>query len=217
MPAQRCVILAPLLTPEDAAALNLTGDDLILCADGGWEAAARCGIRPHLVIGDFDSMPESRLPEDTERIRLPAHKDDTDMVVCLREGRRRGCGRFVLAGCVGGRLGHTLANLQCLYDCALRGEEAEMIGGGNRARVLLPGDYELAVPEGDFLSLLAWTPEVKGVCLAGCEWNLDRAVLTNRFPLGVSNRAPGGKARLSFTDGALAVIFEHDMPRKTVI
>ena len=79
MPARRCVILAPLLTPEDAAALALSEDDLILCADGGYDAAARCGIRPHLVIGDFDSMPEDRLPENVRRVRLPVHKDDTDM------------------------------------------------------------------------------------------------------------------------------------------
>ena len=216
MPARRCVILAPLLTQEDAAALALSEDDLILCADGGYDAAARCGIRPHLVIGDFDSMPEDRLPENVRRVRLPVHKDDTDTAVCLREGRRQGCKRFVLAGCVGGRLGHTLSNLQCLYDCALLGEKAEMIGAGNRARILLPGTYALEVPEGDFLSLLAWTPEVKGVCLTGCEWNLENAVLTSRCPLGVSNR-PLGSVRLSFTEGALAVIFEHDVRRTSVI
>jgi len=59
---------------------------------------------------------------------------------------------------------------------------------------------------GRHLSLLAYTPEVRGVTLLGTEWELTDATLTNRYPLGVSNEITGGSASLSFTDGALVLV-----------
>lgn len=205
----KCIIIAPLYKGEEQEWLHPDVDDLILCADGGYDAAMRWGIKPDLVIGDFDSMPEDHI-RDCQVMKLPVHKDDTDMVVCLREGRRRGYTHFRMAGCVGGRLDHTISNLQCLYDCALRGEDAWMCDERNRVTVLLPGQHTLQRVPGRKLSLLALTPEATGVTLRGTEWELDNAVLTQRYPLGVSNEFCGGQAELFFRTGALTVIYARD-------
>lgn len=205
----KCIVIAPLYQGEEAAWLRREPEDFLICADGGYDAAVRYGLHPDLVIGDFDSMPVAHV-SDCEVIRLPVHKDDTDMVVCLREGRKRGYTEFRLAGCVGGRLDHTLSNLQCLYDCALRGESAWMCDGCNRVAVLLPGTYTLPNLAGRKLSLLAYTPEVTGVYLRGTLWPLEDAVLTNRWPLGVSNEITADEAKLSFTSGALIVAYSED-------
>lgn len=209
----RCIIIAPLYRGEEQELLKKQPGDLVICADGGYDAAVRWGIRPDLVIGDFDSMPLSHVA-DTPVIRLPVHKDDTDMVVCLREGRARGYREFLLAGCLGGRLDHTLSNLQCLYDCALRGEQAWILDGQNRAAVLLPGAYELPVVPGRYLSLIAWSERVKGICLKGTEWQLEDAELTNRFPLGCSNWIKEDPVTLSFTEGALLLSWSGDRHRE---
>ena len=208
----KCVIIAPLYAGEEAEWLRAEAGDLTLCADGGYDAAVRYGIRPDLVIGDFDSMPADHV-QGVPRITLPVHKDDTDMAVCLQEARRRGYSELRIAGCLGGRLDHTIANLQCLYDCALRGEQAWMADRWNRVTILLPGTHDLAPLPGRKLSLLAYTPEVAGVTLTGTEWELDGATLTNRVPLGVSNEVTGEKVRLSFTGGALVLIYSQDAIR----
>ena len=58
-------------------------------------------------------MDASEAPPDC--IRVPVEKDDTDTMLALREGLRRGCDTFYLYGATGGaRLDHTLANLQSL-------------------------------------------------------------------------------------------------------
>lgn len=206
----RCIIIAPLYRGEEREWLTPQPGDLLMCADGGWDAAVRHGLRPSLVIGDFDSMPEGLLPE-AEVIRLPVHKDDTDMVACLREGRSRGYREFVMAGCIGGRIDHTVSNLQCLYDCALRGESAWMCDDQNRVTVLLPGSYTLPAIPGRRLSLLAFSEEVRGVNLTGTEWPLAGATLSARWPLGCSNEFRAPQAELSFTSGALIVACCEDL------
>lgn len=205
----KCIIIAPLYKGEEAEWLRPEPGDLLICADGGYDAALRHGLVPGLVIGDFDSMPAEHVRE-CETIRLPVHKDDTDMVVCLREGRGRGYTEFRIAGGLGGRLDHTISNLQCLYDCSLRGEEAWLADACNRVTVLLPGRYMLPQMPGRKLSLLAYSPEVTGVQLRGTLWELNDAVLTNRFPLGVSNEITSERAELSFQSGALLMLYTQD-------
>ena len=206
----RCIIIAPLYGGEEIEWLTPREGDLLMCADGGWAAARRHGLSPSLIIGDFDSMPEPEAP-GVEVIKLPVHKDDTDMVACLREGRARGYRSFLLAGCMGGRFDHTMSNLQCLHDCAARGEEAWMCDAKNRVTVLLPGTYRLPAMPGRKLSLLAFSPEVRGVTIRGVEYPLMDAVLNSRHPLGCSNEFRAREALLTFTDGALTIAYCEDL------
>ena len=55
--------------------------DLILAADSGWNNAMALGVRPGILLGDFDSLGEKRLaeiPSDVEILQVPAEKDMTD-------------------------------------------------------------------------------------------------------------------------------------------
>ena len=63
-------------------------EDLVVAVDGGLERLLSQRIEPDLVLGDFDSLPESCRPyltaleeKDPERLlRLPCEKDDTDTI-----------------------------------------------------------------------------------------------------------------------------------------
>lgn len=204
----RCIIIAPLFQGEELAWLEKCEGDLIICADAGYRAAKACGITPDVTIGDFDSL--GYAPEEGEVLQLPVYKDDTDMVVCLREGRARGYREFVVAGCLGGRFDHTLSCLQCAADCALRGERVWLCDPWNRVTVLAPGQYSIPALPGRKLSLLAYSQEVRGVSLKGAMWTLDDAVLTNSYPLGCSNEWVSDKAQLTFTEGLLVVTLSGD-------
>lgn len=205
----KCIIIAPLYWGEEADWLRREEGDILICADGGYAAAMEQGLEADLMVGDFDSLPEDMQPAG-HVLRLPVRKDDTDMVVCLQEGRRRGYREFRIAGALGGRLDHTLANIQCLYDCALRGEEAWLCDENNRITVLTPGSYTLPAMAGRKLSLLAYTPEAVGVTLRGTGWELEKHTLTSRYPLGVSNEILQEAATLSFTGGAVMVVYAKD-------
>lgn len=204
----RCIIIAPLFQGEELAWLEKREGDLIICADAGYRAAKACGITPDVTIGDFDSL--GYAPEEGEVLQLPVYKDDTDMVVCLREGRARGYREFVVAGCLGGRFDHTLSCLQCAADCARRGERIWLCDPWNRVTVLARGQYSIPALPGRKLSLLAYSQEVRGLTLKGTMWPLENAVLTNNYPLGCSNEWVGEEALLSFTDGLLVVMLSGD-------
>ena len=179
--------------------------DLVLCADAGYDAARSAGIHADLVIGDFDSMPVNHV-SDTPYIQLPTHKDDTDTRVCLEEGRKRGYRIFRIFGGLGGRMDHTLANLQCLAECAQRGEDAMLLDAGNTITVLRPGSYSFSSDFSCYLSLLAFSDAVKDICLQGTEWELEHAELRNTYPLGTSNEMRRPIWNLSFAEGLLAVL-----------
>ncbi len=154
-------------------------------------------------------MPKPDLPPE-KMIVLPARKDDTDTAVCLQEGRKRGFREFRVGGGLGGRLDHTVANLQLAADCALRGERMWLCDAQNLATVLAPGSYALPWMMNRKLSLLAFTDQVTGVSLRGTEWPLENAVLENRCPLGISNEWKETSAILSFESGLLSVFFSGD-------
>ena len=83
------------------------GGDLQIAADAGLHLCERLGVRPDVVLGDFDSMDVRQAPADC--IRVPVEKDDTDTMLALREGLRRGCDTFYLYGATGGaRLDHKI-------------------------------------------------------------------------------------------------------------
>ena len=204
----RCLIVAPLYQGEERELLTPQDGDLLICADGGYRAALAHGLKPHLTIGDFDSL--GFVPKDGEVICLPVEKDDTDMVVCISEGRRRGYREFVAAGCLGGRFDHTLACLQTAADCALRGERLWLCDAVNRVTVLAPGEHVIPYVAGRKLSLLAFTDQVKGITLTGAAWELHDAELTSRYPLGCSNEWRSEEALISFCEGLLVLSVSGD-------
>ena len=87
------------------------------------------------MIGDFDS---AEAPDCGEIERHPVMKADTDTMLCLKHGLKLGYERFLFVGGMGGRLDHTLANLQTLAY-AERGAGAEMSDEFCRAVVVRNG------------------------------------------------------------------------------
>ena len=94
-------------------------EDTVIAADGGWRICREEGIVPDLLLGDFDSL--HTVPDFGHIRRVPVEKDDTDMMLAIKEGLARGETDFRLYGGVGGRTDHTIANLQGLLYLAERG------------------------------------------------------------------------------------------------
>ena len=115
---RRCAIFTAYCEGDAQRAYAHHAGDFVLCADGGWEIARGMGVRPDLVIGDFDS---SAQPGDGAVERVPVEKDDTDTMLCVKRGLAMGFDDFLIVGGFGGRTDHTLANIQSLHYAAARG------------------------------------------------------------------------------------------------
>lgn len=103
-------------------------DDLIIAADGGYSYLKQMEIEADVLLGDFDSL--EIVPEHRHLIRHSPIKDDTDMALAAAYAREQGCSRFLIYGGLGGRLDHTIANLQLLTGLSRNGAEVYLIGEG---------------------------------------------------------------------------------------
>ena len=191
----------------DTLAAPLDGA-LVIAADGGYRHCERLGIRPDVILGDFDSL--GYAPEGAQV--FPAEKDDTDSMLAVRRGLALGCRRFVIYGGLDGpRLDHTLANLQTLQFLANQGAQGIFVGKSSLATVISGGCVRLpAVPEG-LLSVFCMGSDATGVTIRGLQYELSGGTLTAGFPLGVSNHFVGGSAEISVETGSLLIIYDRNI------
>ena len=190
---------------EDACIQPRVGD-FVIAADGGYAALQALGVTADLVVGDFDSL--GYVPQAEEVVQHPVMKDDTDMMLAVKLGLDRGYRNFVLTGSVGGRLDHTLANLQTLMYLAQQGARGILYGEGTVITVLKDGSLTLT-GEG-VLSVFCLSGEARGVTEQGLLYGLDNAVMVSGYPIGVSNEFTGVPATISVTDGTLIILWSAE-------
>lgn len=182
--------------------------DLQIAADAGLRLCRQAGLRPDLVLGDFDSMDVSEAPADC--IRVPVEKDDTDSMLALREGLKRGCDEFYLYGATGGaRLDHTLSNLQSLAFLRHHGAHGYLYDRNFVYTVIENETLTLTREvEWGIVSLFSMGSAAEHITLSGLQYPLTDAMLTCDFPLGVSNHFIAPEARISVGRGPLLVGWE---------
>lgn len=89
-----------------------TTDDFVIAADAGLCYLEKQNIKVDLVIGDFDTL--KYIPKHPNVMALSTEKDDTDTFAAVREGIKAGYVCFHIYCGTGGRIDHTIANLQVL-------------------------------------------------------------------------------------------------------
>ena len=192
-------------------------DDFVIAADGGWNYCGILGMEPDLIIGDFDSVSkgeaealkklEEKIPERVRR--LPVEKDDTDMLAALKEGLARGYREFRIYAAMGGRLDHTLANIQCLLYLKNHGAAGYLIDAAGMTLVIANETVRFQKSLAGCLSLFSLEKKTEGVTIRNMKYTLENAVITNDFPIGISNEFVGKEAEITVEKGALACLISY--------
>lgn len=183
-----------------------TDGDLIIAADAGLRNAKKMGVKPSVLLGDFDSLGEPSPDETTELIRLPAEKDVTDTQAAVELAIERGATELVLIGGLSGRLDHTLSVLAILEDLDARHIHALVTNGQNRARFLRNNSTLIARSKFRYLSLIAADPVVKGITLEGCKYPLKKARLLRCQQYAISNELIGNCALIDVRRGGVWIL-----------
>ena len=174
----------------------------VIAADIGFVYAQELGVKPDLIIGDFDS---AQMP-DADCEVYPVRKDDTDMMLALKKAISLGFDDITVYGGTGGRLDHTVGNIQALAYCCEQGVRCRLFADGQRAEVLRPGTHHIDTPAGWSMSLFAFGSEVSGLTIHNADYCGEDLTLTPSFPLGISNKALEGGADVIFKSGRLLCI-----------
>ncbi|MBQ9614394.1 MAG: thiamine diphosphokinase [Lachnospiraceae bacterium] len=190
--------------------------DLLIAADNGLSYLQKLGVFPDVIIGDFDSLGREgrRLLEEIKEespdkiITLPKEKDDTDTIAAIREGLRRGYKTFYLYSALGGRLDHTFANIQALNF--IKEHDAQGYIMSEKEMIFLIRNETRKFHKGfsGGFSLFSLGDRLENVSISGMKYELENAVITNGFPIGVSNEILGeNEAVVTVGNGtALAIV-----------
>ena len=180
-------------------------DDFIIAADAGFKELISGGVTPDLVVGDFDSLgsaPAHPLIEISK-----AEKDDTDMMLAVKQGLKRGFKTFIIDGGLGGRMDQTYANFQILTFIARNCARGILLGRDMCATAIKNGTIEFLPGATGYISVFSAGERAGGVTLTGLKYPLRNAELTNGYPLGVSNEFTGAPATVTVCDGTLIIIW----------
>ena len=184
--------------------------DLVIAADAGFRTAEALGVRVDVLLGDFDSLGEPRVPEGCELVRVPVEKDSTDTQLAVDLALHRGARELVIIGGLEGRLDHTMSTVAILEMLSQKRVHAHLTNGRNRVRFLRDGGVIIARDRYRYLSLIAADPIVKGVTLEGCKYPLKKARLSRTNQYAVSNEIEGNCALVEIKRGGVWIIESMD-------
>ncbi len=178
---------------SDRFPCEILADDYIICADSGYKYAQRLGVKPDLLLGDFDSY--AAVGDEAEKlISLPAEKDDTDAMYAAKLAVANGFEEIVLAGGIGGREDHTRGAVSVLKY--IRNNCKGFISDGYTAVNIIKNGEVLVIPYDErirYVSVFPRGEKTFGVTLKDMKYELENYTLVDDFPIGVSNEQVMGK------------------------
>lgn len=201
---KKCSIIC--YTEDDPKILlkDIDKDSYIICADQGLKFAMEAGIRPDLVIGDFDSY-TANVPDDMDMLKLPVMKDDSDTGYAVDYSIKEGAKEITIYGGLGGRFDQSVANLQIMAGAAKEIGTITLLTCNDEVYVTTQ-QVEIEQREGYYLSVFPLGGNAKGVTIKGTLYELTDHTMPCTGSLGVSNEITGNKCTVSVKDGILAVI-----------
>ena len=189
-------------------------NDLCIAVDGGYEYCKLLEITPDYILGDFDSIGEKEAEnvaqiakiEEDKVIILPVEKDDTDMLAAIKLGLSQGYQSFRIYGGMGGRIEHTIANIQCLLYLKEHNAVGYLMDG--TGMILVAKEEEISFQESleGYMSLFSMGDQAV-VTIENMKFPLKEQEITNSFPIGISNEfIYGSKGKVTVHKGVVAII-----------
>jgi len=207
---KRCLIIsAGEIRDYERVKSFLQPDDFFIFCDGGLTHADGLGLKPDLIVGDFDSCDSedlARWKDSCETVRLPREKDDTDTLFAVKLALERGYSDFLLLGAMGGRFDHALGNISILLYLAGLGKKAVLVDDYSQMQIV--GKEPFFIKDNcSYFSVLTVAGDVSGVTIKNAKYPLENAKLSADFQLGISNEVLSGKvAEVSVEQGKLLVV-----------
>jgi len=182
-------------------------EDVVICADGGYNHLARIGRMPEIIIGDMDSIREE-YRADCRHLIHPRKKDETDAQLALDYAIENGYHDVKFLGALGGkRIEHALANVLMLQYAAVHGVKLAIETPVSSITLHQgPTTAILQGHTGDYLSLIPIGGDVTGITTHHLEYSLHDGTLYFGVPMGISNVLMADTCSVELQEGILLAI-----------
>ncbi len=196
--------------------------DYVVAADAGFSACLELGIRPDLLVGDFDTFGREKIQTyvSNSEYQIDIHKpekDETDTELAFRRIREAGFTEVDVLGALGGRIDHEISNIHLLVHEMKKGLQINCYDAKNRIYILdsersCEYNFSKNSQYGMYVSFLPITESVKGITLTGFKYPLqdkDISILENPS-LCVSNEIQEASACIFVREGILICVESKD-------
>lgn len=180
--------------------------DYIICADGGAKSAFKLGVKPDIIIGDFDSI-SSRLIKKAlfQGITIQKHspcKDKSDLELAVDYALSLKPLEITIVGALGRRPDHTLFNIFLLKKAFCKEVPARILS--SEWEIFLISKKAVIRGKKNFiLSLIPLEGDCHGICLKGVKYTLRNESLASGNTRGLSNIILSEKAEIKLRSGIL--------------
>lgn len=206
---KKCIIVCA--GEESGFNTPINEGDLVIAADAGLKYLEKEGIKPDIIVGDFDTL--KYIPKGENVIKLNPVKDETDTFEAIRQGIKRGYKCFYILCGTGGKTEHTFANIQLLAYLEENGFRGYLTDKNGILTVIKNRTVCFDAGYKGNVSVFSLSDKSKGVTIKNLKYSLDNAELTNSFPLGISNEFLGKKSSITVKDGMLLLV----LPEKSLM
>lgn len=181
-------------------------DDVVICANGGYETARSLEIEPRIVVGDLDSLHDIEIGSGTAVFKHPAVKDFSDFELALKEALKLRPETIFVYGALGGRKDHEIVNITLLAHTGIpivfMEEETEIYN--------VIDELEIVGKRGRVCSLVTFGDGCHISTMEGFHYLLKDEVLLPSSR-GLSNIINDNRAYISIKKGTLLVIVTSDV------
>ncbi|MFA6624168.1 MAG: thiamine diphosphokinase [Bacilli bacterium] len=187
---------------------KLNEDYYSIACDGGYYHFLKEKIEPDVLVGDFDTLDEKEIKNPGRVFRLNPVKDDTDVFWSIKYLLEQGFKSIDFYGCLGLKIEHTIGNIQLLSYLCDKGIKARMFTPELDNYLLMLKDSQLTLDKSckGKLSVFSYSEKCEAVSLINLKYPLDKVVLTDNVPLGVSNEFIGRESIIKVEKGKLLLV-----------
>lgn len=190
--------------------------DYWIGADDGCNRLIELDIVLDLAVGDFDSVNEqqyNKIQQYAGQVkRYPVEKDYTDLELAIEYAISCKPLEIYLFGVTGGRMDHTLANLQQLKRIDSHNIQAIIIDNQNMIQLFNPGIHDIETNRYyPYISFIAFSEKVVGLSLQDFYYPLTNYALSWGSTRCLSNKLLSKKGTFSFDRGILIMIKSRDV------
>ncbi|MCI8957291.1 MAG: thiamine diphosphokinase [Eubacterium sp.] len=179
-------------------------NDYVIAADGGLLWLQKLNIEPDLIMGDFDSL--GFVPKGNNVIQHEVMKNDTDMMLAVKQALEMGYHKIKIYGGTGGRIDHTLSNIQTMLYASRKGASIEMIDSTNIYYVITDGEIQITGESQSGFSIFALGGIAHKVNIKDAMYLLHDFELAPDNPTGTSNSFIGKEVTISVEKGSLLIV-----------
>lgn len=184
-------------------------------ADRGSLHLLKNDININYAVGDFDSIDEQQkklIKQNTVSINeFPSEKNETDLEIAIEKAIELKPEKIYLFGVTGGRLDHTIINMQLLHTIVKAKIRGIIVDKWNILELTNNGKHTIVKNDYyPYISFIPYTEHVSNITLKGFYYPLKNFHISQGSTRCISNKLNEAKGTLSYKKGMLLVIQSRD-------